>query len=461
MQKRHNTMKRLINYDLLRWKSAAARKPLLMSGARQVGKTYAVRELGKTFTHFVEINFEKRPDFIEVFEKNLDPIRIINTLVAMTNQLIIPGKTLLFFDEIQACPNAVTALRYFYEDMPALHVIGAGSLLDFAIEKIGVPVGRIQYCYVYPLSFMEYVASLGNKALFEMIISHDARQPFDAIFHAKLFELLGQYMTLGGMPEIVHESLKQENLSTAWRMQYSIIDAYRDDFSKYAKKLQIKYVEALFNQIPSCVGNAFKFSHTQGVYQKRELEPALNLLVKAGIVHKVYQTSGNGIPLGAEANLEKFKLLFLDIALNQAMLGNNASMWLLNPLHEFINKGALAEAYVGQELLAYSSEYTRTELYYWHRDKHGSNAEVDYVIQLDSDVIPVEVKSGKGSTLKSLHQFLETKPQSPFGIRFSTQPYSIENKLHSYPLYAIAGLLAQYDANLRARLVSLVSSGED
>lgn len=451
-------MKRLINYDLEQWKSANTRKPLLMRGARQVGKTYAVRELGQTFSHFVEINFEKRPEFIEVFEKNLDPVRIINTLVVMTDQLIIPGKTLLFFDEIQSCPNAITGLRYFYEEIPELHVIGAGSLLDFAIEKIGVPVGRIQYCYVYPLSFMEYLASLGHQKLFDMIMSQDAEQPLDSIFHEKLFEILGQYMTLGGMPEIIHESLKQENLSTAWRMQHAIIDAYRDDFPKYAKKLQIKYVEALFNQIPSCLGQSFKFSHIQGGYQKRELEPALNLLVKAGIVHKVYQASGNGLPLGAEANFEKFKLLFLDVALNQAMLGNNASMWLLNPLNEFINKGAFAEAYVGQELLAYSSEYTRTDLYYWHREKHGSHAEVDYIIQLDHDIIPVEVKSGKGTTLKSLHQFLESKPKSPFGVRFSTQRYSIENKLHSYPLYAIAGLLAKYDDHLRNRLYSLISS---
>ena len=204
-------------------------------------------------------------------------------------------------------------------------------------------------------------------------------------------------------------------------------------------------------------GIPFKFSHIPGNYQKRELEPALNLLAKAGIVHKVYQTAGNGIPLGAEANLEKFKLLFLDIALNQTMLGNNPSPWLLNPLDAFINKGFLAEAYVGQELLAYSSDYIKTDLYYWRRDKHGSNAEVDYLLQLNEDIIPVEVKSGKGTTLKSLHLFLENKPNSPFGVRFSTQPYSIENKLHSYPLYAISELLAKYNPDLRNKLYSLIS----
>ena len=451
-------MKRLISYDLLSWQASKPRKPLLMRGARQVGKTHAVCELGKKFNHFVQINFEKNPEYIEVFEKNLDPIRIINTLVAMTNQVIVPEKTLLFFDEIQSCPKAITALRYFYEEIPELHVIGAGSLLDFAIEAVGVPVGRIQYCYVYPMSFMEYLGSLGNKSLFELILLHDMQQPIDDLLHTKLFDILGQYMLLGGMPEIIAESLKKNDFSSVYRLQHSIIDAYRDDFPKYAKKLQIKYVEALFNQIPHCLGQAFKYSHIQGDYQKRELEPALNLLVKAGVVHKVYQSAGNGVPLGAEANLEKFKIIFLDIALNQTMLGNNPSMWLLNPLDAFINKGALVESFVGQELLAYSSDYIRTDLYYWHRDKPGSNAEVDYLIQLNEEIIPVEVKSGKGTTLKSLHLFLENKPKSPFGVRFSIQPYSILNKLHSYPLYAIAHLLAKYNQSLRNKLDFLISS---
>jgi len=448
-------MKRLINYDLLQWMISKPRKPLLMRGARQVGKTHAVRLLGEAFTHFVEINFEKRQDFIEIFEKNLDPFRIIDALTAMTNQSIIPGETLLFFDEIQSCPKAITALRYFYEEIPELHVIAAGSLLDFAIEEVGVPVGRIQYCFVHPMTFMEYLAALGNKSLFEMILQQ--QQPLSEIFHLKLFDILGRYMLLGGMPEVIAESLNQNSLPTVSRLQHSIIDTYRDDFPKYARKFQIKYVEALFNQIPHFIGQSFKFSNIQGNYQKRELEPALNLLMKAGIIHKIYRTAGNGIPLGAEANLEKFKLLFLDIALNQVMLGNKTSNWLLNPLEEFINKGFLAEAYVGQEILAYSSSYIKTDLYYWHRDKQGSNAEVDYLIQFNENIIPIEVKSGKGTTLKSLHLFLENRPKSPFGIRFSTHRFSIENKLHSYPLYSVAGLLAEYNEELRKKLYFLIS----
>lgn|SRR3990167_5153195 len=449
-------MKRLINYDLKQWKSSSIRKPLLMRGARQVGKTYAVRELGKTFQNMVEINFELHPDFATLFEKDLDPVRIINALVAITMQSIIPGNTLLFFDEIQACPKAIIALRYFYEQMPELHVIAAGSLLDFAIEQVGMPVGRIQFCYVYPLSFMEYLASLGNNVLFEMIL-RNVEKPLDTLFHAKLFELLGQYVLLGGMPKIIAESLIKNDFSNTYSLQDSIIAAYQNDFPKYAKKFQIKYVETLFEYIPRSISHTFKYTHVDGDFQKRELAPALSLLEKAGIIHKVYQTAGNGLPLGAEMRFEKFKVLFLDVGLNQRMLGNNVATWLLNSIDSFINKGALTESFVGQELMAYGTDLLQQHLYYWHRESRSSNAEVDYLIQLDSNIIPVEVKSGKSGTLKSLHAFLAEKSHSPFGIRFSTRSFSVKEKLHSYPLYAIAGVLAKYNSDLREKLFSLVN----
>lgn len=450
-------MKRMIKYDLHRWANQNKRKPLLMRGARQVGKTHVVRELGKSFKQFVEINFEKRPDFIPVFEKNLDPARIVKTLSAMIEKRIIPGDTLLFFDEIQMCPNAITALRYFYEEMPDLHVIAAGSLLDFAIEQVGIPVGRVQYCYMYPLSFMEYLASLNQKLLFEMVMTHDCKNSLDAALHARLLDLLGQYMLLGGMPAVIAESLSDNNLSTALPLQQTIVETYRDDFPKYAKKLQIKYVDALFHQIPHYIAQSFKFSCIQGDYQKRELDPALNLLIKAGVIHKICHTAGNGVPLGAEKNLEKFKLIFLDIGLNQAMLGQQASSWLVHPLETFVNKGTFTEAYVGQEILSYSTSHLKAELYYWHREKTGSHAEIDYLIEREGNVIPIEVKSGKGSTLKSLHAFLDSKSCADFGVRFSIHPYSLENKLHSYPLYAIAGFLSQYDSELREKLYALIS----
>ncbi len=449
-------MKRLVNKYLSDWRVSRTRKPLLMRGARQVGKTHAVRKLGEAFEHILEINFEKKPELCNVFEKDLDPKRILIALTAVFKQAIIPGKTLLFFDEVQACPKAIIALRYFYEELPELHVVAAGSLLDFAIEQVGLPVGRVSFCYVYPVSFMEYLVATGHTQLFEMILNHPTEQPMEDLIHKKLFDLLGEYMLLGGMPEIIKEWIQHRDFVACSELQHNIIGAYREDFPKYAKKVQIKYVEALFNQIPHMIGEVFKFSRVQGDYQKRELEPALQLLIKAGIVHKIEQTSGNGFPLGANVNLNRYKLIFLDMALAQAMLGIQIEDWLLDPLNAFVNKGMLAESFVGQEFLSYAPCHIKEKLYYWHREERGSIAEVDFIKQINEHIIPAEVKGGKGTTLKSLHLFLENHAHSPYGIRFSTLNYSIMDKLHSYPLYAISGFLAKNHPEMLDKLSSLL-----
>ena len=454
-------MKRMVNFELEEWRRADKRKPLILRGARQVGKTHAVRELGKNYRYFLEINFEKKPEIIQFFEKDLDPIRIVNTLIATLGVTIIPGETLLFFDEIQMCPKAITALRYFYEDMPSLDVIAAGSLLDFAIEQVGVPVGRVSFCYVYPLSFMEYLVASQHAKLLELILNQSIHQPMDEIIHQKLLDLLGEYILLGGMPEIVNEWVQRRNLSPCISLQHTMIDTYRQDFPKYARTLQIKYVEKLFNEIPSMISEPFKFSRISGDYKKRELEPALQLLMKAGVVHQVLQCSGAGIPLGATVDYHRYKLLFLDVGLTQAILGLDTHEWLLNPGKAFINKGAITEAFVGQELLCYSEGYKKPGLYYWHREARSSMAELDYLIQLNNHIVPIETKSKQGSSLKSLHLFLKEHEQSsPYGIRFSTHNYSIYEKLHSYPLYAIAGVLAQYSETLQKKLLFLLDRSE-
>ena len=207
------------------------------------------------------------------------------------------------------------------------------------------------------------------------------------------------------------------------------------------------------------ISEPFKFSKISGDYKKRELEPGLHLLMKAGVIHQVLQCHGAGIPLGAGVNHKRYKLLFLDVGLTQAMLGLDTHEWLLNPGNAFINKGALTEALVGQELLCYAPDYKKSSLYYWHRDARGSTAELDYLIQLGPHIIPIETKSKQGSSLKSLHLFLQEHEQSsPYGIRFSTHNYSVYEKLHSYPLYAIAGLLTQHNEHLRKKLLSLMES---
>lgn len=434
-------MKRFIDLELLNWKNSVHRKPIILRGARQVGKTFAVRKLGTTFKNFVEINFEKRPDLKTLFDLNLVPERIIRDLVSILKQEITENDTLLFFDEVQEAPKAIIALRYFYEEMPKLHVIAAGSLLDFAIQKVGVPVGRASFLYMYPMSWFEFLKAQGNDILIERLQNNNIENPLGMPIHEHTLNLLSEYLIVGGMPEAVSSWIENKNAIECAKIHHTIIDAYRQDFNKYAKEHQIKYLELLYEYGVKQIGKKFKFSSIPGEYRKRELSPALELLFTAGIFHKVQHSSGQGIPLGGEGDLNKFKILFLDVGLTQALLGMDFSDWFINAKQSYINKGAILEAFVGQELLAYSSPNTKTSLYYWQKEEKGGEAEVDYLIQKNGKVIPIEVKSNKGTALKSMRIFLESHSKSPYGIRFSAHDYSVHDGIHSYPLYAVFSAL--------------------
>jgi len=436
-------MKRILDHYLTEWRINPKRKPLVLRGARQVGKTHTVRNLGKLFNSYVEINFEQLPTVKDIFLKDLDPHRILKELRLIIGKDILPGETLLFLDEVQDVPQAIMALRYFYEEMPDLHVIAAGSLLDFAIEHISVPVGRVSFLYMHPMSFIEFLAAIGEKHVLVEILEHNPKEVLSEPVHQKLLNYLGVYLAVGGMPEAVQAWVDTQNIIECSLVHDALIEAYRQDFEKYSKKLQLKYVELLFKSIPLFLGRPIKFNKISNDYRKRELAPCLSLLEKANIISKVTCTSGNGIPLGAEITPEKFKAIFLDVALSQSMLGLDLKGWLLNPTRELINKGEIAEAFIGQELLAYMAPQKRADLYYWHREVRGSNAEVDYLMQHQSNIIPIEVKSALGTTLKSLHLFLETHALSPYGVRFSAHNYSVCEKVHSYPLYAVAGIFAE------------------
>lgn len=449
-------MKRIIDHFLLLWKNSPTRKPLLLRGARQVGKTFAARTLGSNFSHCIEINFEKNnADFKKIFDKDLDPHRILLELTALTGQQITPGKTLLFFDEIQSIPRALTALRYFYEIIPELHIIAAGSLLDFTIEEIGIPVGRVESLYMYPVSFMEYVAATGNTPLIQYLLNHNPAEPISDALHAKALQLFGEYNAVGGMPFALTQWLTHKNVLEIAPCHSPLIDTYRQDFNKYSRTLQIKYISLIFDQIPYQLGRKFKYSLIEGEFRKRELSPALDTLITANVAHKVYYSAGSGLPLSAQYDPLDYKALFLDIGLAHTMLGMQNGGWFIDPTQEVINKGSLIEALVGQEILAYSTPHRRSSLYYWHKETRATTAEIDYLVQIDQNIIPIEVKSGKGSTLRSLHHFLETHPHSPYGIRFSMHNYSIQEKVHSYPLYALAPALLSSDSEVRAALRSL------
>ncbi len=376
------------------------------------------------------------------FEKDLDPQRILRDLSLELNRPIIPGKVLLFFDEIQTAPQIVLALRYFYEMIPQIHIIAAGSLLDFTLEKIGAPVGRVTFLHMYPMTFIEFLYAIGHEGIIKEILRSQA--PFSEPLHKKLLESVGQYIALGGMPEIVHHWKETRDPLECFAIQHDLINAYKQDFKKYATKFQEKYVDIIFENVPRFLTQQFRYSSIEGDYRKRELAPALDLLATAGVIHKVTHSAGQGIPLGAHTQSASFKVIFLDVALAQAVLKKDMSAWFLNPLEALINKGEIVESFVGQELLGYSNPHMDSELYYWVRQARNSQAEVDYLMQDNESIIPIEVKSGTEKRLQSLMMFLDSHPHSPFGIRFSTLNYEKDARVHTYPLYAIAGALKNF-----------------
>jgi|GEM_PF-278835 uncharacterized protein len=450
-------MRRLIDYHLQAWAKNPYRKSLVLHGARQVGKTYAVRQLGKTFDNFIEVNFEANRKLISIFDQDLDPKRILRDLCTAINAKLPTGeKTLLFFDEVQSAPQAIIALRYFYEMMPEIHIIAAGSLLDFAIQQVGMPVGRVQSLHMHPMSFIEYLIATEHNLLVDAILTHDLHTEMSPVIHNKIIGLLAQYSAHGGMPQVIDIWNKTQDLQQCVAIHQSLLNSYRQDFYKYAKQKQIDHVRALFESIPLQLGKKFKYSEIEGSYRSRELSPGLDLLCTAGVAQKVWYTAGQGIPLGAQKKLNDFKVILLDVGVSQAILGLQLGSWLLEPEVAFVNKGEHVEAMIGQELLAYTDPIYDAELFYWHRRKTGGEAEIDYLVQKNEHVIPIEVKSGKGTTLKSMHVFLEQHPASPYGIKFSTQNYSVYEKIHSYPLYAVVKPFFDASENVQKAILSLV-----
>jgi len=434
-------MKRDIEIILGAWKDDSHRRPLLVRGARQIGKSYTVTGFGqKAFDEQVIINFEQHPEYKECFA-TLDPKEIVENISLLQKKDIIPGHTLLFLDEIQECPKAITALRYFYEQMPQLHVIGAGSLLEFALasEDFKMPVGRIQYLYMQPLSFGEFLDAMGENKIRQFIKEYRIDKPLNRAIHEHLISLVKKYTVLGGMPAVLAEYLSSGNLNKCQQIQTVIIQTYRDDFGKYASKVKHKYLQKIFYAIPKLVGNKFKYSNVDTQTQSRDLKEALELLEQAGIAYRVKRTSGEGLPLEANVKERHFKVIFLDIGLMQNICGINIETLFAEDLME-VNAGAVAEQFVGQEILAYQDKFQDASLYYWAREARNSSAEVDYLITCGSLVIPVEVKHGKTGSLRSMHLYLE-KYKSLKGVRISSLPFSGSLPIISVPFYAIESLI--------------------
>ncbi len=429
-------MKRLILANLIKWKDEENRKPLLIRGARQVGKTWIVRELGKRFEQYIEINFEMHPEASVIFNDNLEPNELLTKISVTFNKKIVPGKTLIFFDEIQNCPNALKSLRYFYELMPQLHICAAGSLLEFVLSQTGFPVGRIRSINLYPMSYLEFLSAKGEEVLLNLVKEHSPGKPISEIYHRKLLKILGEYIAVGGMPEAVQTWVKSKDFINVQRIHSDIVEAYVQDFPKYAKTHQIKYVEKIFLKIPQMLGKKFTFAKVDREIKARELKPALELLIKSGILNPVYHTSANGIPPGAEMDERKYKIIFLDIGLIQRLMGNNSGNWIIDPLNMLINRGEIAEAFVGQEILAYSDPFIKKSLFYWIREKRSASAEIDYIEAANEKILPIEIKSGKISRSKSMQIFMDEK-KSDYGIHFSQRNFFIRDNVRYLPLYSV------------------------
>jgi len=427
-------VERFISKILSEWKDQKNRKPLILRGARQVGKTWIINDFGKN--HFKgkihQVNFEKRPDWHAIFNLNFDVKRILSELEIVLNARIIAGQDLLFFDEIQSCPRAVMALRYFYEEMPDLHIIAAGSLLEFAFRDIPVPVGRVQFLNMFPLSFSEFLLATGKPKLAELILDPPRKLP-DTIHHSMLNEIRN-YSLVGGMPECVEYYSQTGSLIKAFEIRLDLVNTFRADFSKYAPYADKHCLNQVLTSVAKNIGNQIKYSRLSQDFSIPTIKKAYDLLRQAQVIRKIPATSPAGLPLEQSSSEKKFKTMMVDIGIAQQLCGLPVDTTIYRTSLLDIAKGALAEQFAGQELVAASANEA---IFYWSRDEKSSTAEVDYLISGRGKVIPVEIKSGASGKLRSMHLLLKTYPVCPYGIVLSEAPFSILHgqKLVFLPLY--------------------------
>lgn len=436
-------MQRNIEKELQKWKVRKNRKVLLLRGARQVGKTHVVRKLGEKFADYVEVNFDEQKKVHKFFDGDLNPFKIVKDLELYLDRKIIPGKTLLFFDEIQSCKNAISALRYFYEKIPELHLIAAGSLLEFALSDIpSFGVGRVESMFLYPLSFEEYILELNGEEMVGMIKNSSFKKPVSPVIHEKLVEQLKVFQITGGLPEVVQSYVNDKDLLECQRILNVLIQGYHNDFIKYAERSPVIRLAETFKSVADQSASKFKYSNvgsdSSGMYKE-----ALELLSKAGLVYRIYHTNASGNPLGSGINPKFFKTMIFDTGIFQRIMNLNLSDYVTTDFNTIINRGQLAEIFAGAEFQRSKDPYSIDNLYYWHRESRSSQAEVDYVIEKDGRIIPVEVKAALGRKMKSMRIFIKEK-KSDIGIRLCADNFSKEDGIYSIPLYATA-FIDQYD----------------
>lgn len=460
-----NMITRIALHDFSEWLNRVDRKPMLLRGARQVGKTRLVREFAASQRlPLWEVNLEKNRNLNTVFE-SLDVNTILRELSLVLNTRGVgtePG--ILFLDEIQETPHALTALRYFYEERPDIPLVAAGSLLEFSLGEGGfsMPVGRSESYWLGPLSFSEYLLGTGDDLLHHELQHYQSGASWPLTAHERLMDRLREYLIVGGMPEAAQAYINSGNLADAVRVHTSLLETYRDDFSKYAHGALLRKLQRVFETAPLETGRKVTYRRFHPDWRTVDIRRCVELLTAAGILVPVYHSAANGLPLGAEENPDVYKLYLLDVGLAGTAAGNShlslEEFRTARFLSDFINTGSLAEQFVCQQIWSSGSRTSRPKLHYWLREGKTSNAEVDFVLPGARSPVPVEIKAGATGSLRSLHQFMLRSP-SGRAIRLDASPpssqqvettassksgrQSVGYQLESYPLY-FAGRLRDF-----------------
>lgn len=413
--------KRHLSAKLNEWKKKANRKPLILRGARQVGKTTLVKEFAKTYKYQLYLNLEKKADS-QYFEQTDDVKTIVESLF-ITNNIVTKdlNDTLLFIDEIQEQPKAIQLLRYFYEELPELHVIAAGSLLEFALKDVqSFPVGRVEFLYLYPFNFIEYLQAINHQASLEQLKSI----PIKPVAHKILLNLFNQYTIIGGMPEVVSEYTLSNSVSNLAPIYESIWSSYISDSEKYASNATAKNViKHIMATAAYAVDQRIKFQNFgKSNYQSREVGEAMRNLHQAKIIQLIYPTTSTELPILPDLKKSP-RLQFLDTGIVNYILGISAQMLVLEDLSQSY-KGAIIPHIISQELISIQSK--KAELpHFWVREKKQASSEVDLVYAIDGKVVPIEIKSGSTGSLKSLHQFIE-RTNHPYAVRIYAGEFEIQ-----------------------------------
>ena len=429
-------MRRDAMQQLYDWKEKTTRKPLIVRGARQVGKTWLMKEFASSaYRQFAYINFEDNEVMKDVFQKDFDVERILMAIQLVTG-IVVDTETLIIFDEIQEAPRGLTALKYFQEKAPQYHVVAAGSLLGIAMHSNdSFPVGKVDFMDLYPLSFSEFLEAVGQEAFARLLAKKEWR--LSAALRSKLLDLLIQYYYVGGMPEVVNAFINHKDYAEVRQLQQTILDSYDRDFSKHAPIAEVPRIRMIWRSVPAQLAKENK-KFIYGVVKEgaraKDFELAIEWLIDAGLIYKVSRVKKAGIPLSAYEDFSAFKLFLLDTGLMGAMSGLPPQALLEGNVLFSDYKGAITEQYVLQQLKSVKG----LSIYYWSSDT--SRGELDFLLQKDVSVIPVEVKAEENLQSKSLRFFVE-KNAGLHGVRFSMSDYRKQEWMINYPLYSVGYIL--------------------